>query len=95
MRNGCGLVHTHPHTYLLCVPSAEGRPGLTVTNGDWYRSKLQEEPIKGEALVLSVLHLQQRRGCSLLLCFSPDYFTIMGGIITDRITTYIQAQCCE
>lgn len=44
----CTLVRTHSHTYpsiQLCVPTKEGRPRLTVTNGDWYCSKLQEEPI--------------------------------------------------
>lgn len=49
----CTLVRTHSHTYpsiLLCVLTKEGRPRLTVTNGDWYCSKLQEEPV----------HLSQR-----------------------------------
>lgn len=41
----CTLVRTHSHTHTLiplCVATKEGRPRLTVTNGDWYCSKLQE-----------------------------------------------------
>ena len=47
LQTTCTLVRTHSHTYpsiLPCVRTKEGRPRLTVTNGDWYCSKLQEEP---------------------------------------------------
>lgn len=50
----CTFVHAHTHF-------KEGCAGLTVTNGDWCRSKLQEEldrcaKVK-QVLSLSELHL--------------------------------------
>lgn len=63
------LVQPHSHTYpsiLLYIPTKEGRPRLTVTNGGWYCSKLQEEPIphRGETLFSLPLFsfLSQKKG---------------------------------
>lgn len=73
----CTFVRTHSHTYpsiLLCVPTKEGRPRLTVTNGDWYCSKLQEEPVhltKGETLFSASvsLSLSKHKGGSCMSFF--------------------------
>lgn len=59
----CALAdNVHPCTYSLAhtypsIRTKEGRPGLTVTNGDWYCSKLQVEQA----------HLTKVKHCSLSL----------------------------
>ena len=88
----CTLVRTHSHAYppiRLCVPTKEGCPRLTVTNGDWYCSKLQEEPIhltRGETLFSLALSLSLSLALSLSLTFKFDYFNVVAAVISDSIT---------